>query len=293
MEPFKILDGAMGSELIRRGLTLPEHTWSADANINYPDMVQKIHWEYLDAGADYITTNTFRTTPRAYEKTGIRSKGTNNRNREAARSSLYKAVELAKETASNPVKVVGSIAPLEDCYSPELFPGTDTAMEEFFQLGEWLTEAGVDILLLETMNSVIETEAALSSIENFNLPIWVSFVLKDDVHLLSGDSIPQAIEKMKDHSIDCILFNCNPLDRTLMAAENLVHSWPHKWGVYPNLGVGEASPNGNILHCEEMDYFLSIMEKIIMLKPYIIGACCGSSPEHIQGLNNLQYKYIK
>ena len=293
MEPLNILDGAMGSELIRRGLTLPEHTWSADANINYPDMVQKIHWEYLDAGADYITTNTFRTTPRAYEKAGIRSKGTSNRNREAARASLYKAVELAKEAASNPVKVVGSIAPLEDCYSPELFPGTDTAMGEFFQLGEWLTDAGVDILLLETMNSVIETEAALSSIENFSLPIWVSFVLKDDVHLLSGDSISQAIEKMKDHSIDCILFNCNPLDRTLMAAENLAHSWPHKWGVYPNLGIGEASPDGHIRRCEEMHYFLSTMEKIIKLQPYIIGACCGSSPKHIQGLNKLQYKYIK
>ena len=293
MEQFNILDGSMGSELIRRGLTLPEHTWSAYANLYYPEMIQKIYLEYLDAGANHITTNTFRTTPRAYEKTGIRSKGTSNRNREAARSSLYKAVELAKETVSNPVKVVGSIAPLEDCYSPELFPGTDIAIEEFFQLGKWLVEAGVDILLLETMNSILETETALSSIENFSLPIWVSFVLKDDRHLLSGDSISLTIEKMKDHSIDCILFNCNPLDRTLKAAENLVHSWPHKWGVYPNLGVGEASPDGHILHWEEMDYFLSIMEKIIKLKPYIIGACCGSSPEHIQELNNLQYKYIK
>ena len=86
--------------------------------------------------------------------------------------------------------------------------------------------------------------------------------LKDDVHLLSGDSISQAIEMMKDHSIDCILFNCNPLDRTLMAAENLAHSWPHKWGVYPNLGIGEPSSYGNIHFYEEINYFISTMEKI-------------------------------
>ena len=73
METFNLLDGAMGSEIIRRGLTLPEHTWSAYANLNYPEMIQKIYLEYLDAGANHITTNTFRTTPRAYKKTEIRN----------------------------------------------------------------------------------------------------------------------------------------------------------------------------------------------------------------------------
>ena len=70
MVSFKILDGALGSELIRRGLTLPKHNWSADANITRPKIVQKIHQEYVDAGTDYITANTFRTTPRAYKKIG-------------------------------------------------------------------------------------------------------------------------------------------------------------------------------------------------------------------------------
>ena len=71
MTPFTILDGAMGTELIKRGLTLPKHIWSADANIHHPKLVQLIHKEYIDAGADYITTNTFRTTPRAYAKARI------------------------------------------------------------------------------------------------------------------------------------------------------------------------------------------------------------------------------
>ena len=285
MASFKILDGAMGSELIRRGLTLPLHTWSADANITSPEMVEKIYREYVDAGADYITANTFRTTLRAYKKTEAINPKT------AARDSLYQAVELAKRAAGVSGKVVGSIAPLEDCYSAHLFPGRDAAIAEFAQLGEHLKRAGVDILLLETMNSVAETEAALIGTQKFSLPVWVSFVLKDDNHILSGDSISQAIEKVKNFSIDCIMLNCNPLDRTLMAVENLLTNWPNQWGVYPNLGIGEPSHYGYILHYEEMDRFLSTMEKVIALGPSIIGTCCGSSPRHISKLFELRKKY--
>ena len=115
MVPFKILDGAMGSELIRRGLTLPKHIWSADANINSPEIVQSIHRENVDAGADFITTNTFRTTPFAYQKLGADKE----KSIRMAKDSLLKAVKLSKEVAINSVKVVGSIAPLEDCYKPD------------------------------------------------------------------------------------------------------------------------------------------------------------------------------
>ena len=68
MASCKILDGAMGSELIRRGVELPEHIWSAAANLTHPELVLDIHREYVDAGADYITANTFRTTPRIFGK---------------------------------------------------------------------------------------------------------------------------------------------------------------------------------------------------------------------------------
>ena len=285
MMSFKILDGSMGSELIRRELNPSLYTWSADANITSPDMVEKIHREHLSAGADYITTNTFRTTPRAYNKTSAINPKT------SARTSLYKAVDLAKKSARKSVKVLGSIAPLEDCYLPNLFPGRVTAIAEFTKLGKWLKDADVDILLLETMNSAAETEAALIATQDFNLPIWVSFVLKDGFRLLSGDSMIDTLNMVKNYPVDTVLLNCNPLDRTVIAAENLVTNWSNKWGVYPNLGVGEPSPNGYILHYEKMDRFLSTMEKVIDLGPSIIGACCGSSWKHILKLFELRKQY--
>ena len=294
MSTFKILDGAMGSELIRRGMELPEHIWSAAANLTNPELVLKIHREYVDAGADYITANTFRTTPRAFGKLDSLVAGSVEVNKKDAvlnsRNSLFTAVELAKEAASNSVKVLGSIASLEDCYSPELFPGKNTAITEFRQLGGWLSDAGVDILLLETMNSIAEAEAGLIALQSFELPIWVSFVMKDDEHLLSGDLLLDALTLLQDHSVDTVLLNCNPLRRTEKAMILLTENWTGKWGIYPNLGIGEPSPNGRITKYESMEKFTALMEKAIDLGASVVGACCGSTPEQISELSKIKIK---
>ena len=294
MSTFKILDGAMGSELIRWGMELPEHIWSAAANLTNPELVLKIHREYVDAGADYITANTFRTTPRAFSKLDSLVAGFVEVNKKDAvlnsRNSLFTAVELAKEAASNSVKVLGSIASLEDCYSPELFPGKNTAITEFRQLGGWLSDAGVAILLLETMNSIAETEAGLIALQSFELPIWVSFVMKDDEHLLSGDLLLDALTLLQDHSVNTVLLNCNPLQRTEKAMILLTKNWTGKWGIYPNLGIGEPSPNGRITKYESMEKFTALMEKAINLGASVVGACCGSTPEQIGELSKIKIK---
>ncbi len=294
MSTFKILDGAMGSELIRWGMELPEHIWSAAANLTNPELVLKIHREYVDAGADYITANTFRTTPRAFGKLDSLVAGFVEVNKKDAvlnsRNSLFTAVELAKEAARNSVKVLGSIASLEDCYSPELFPGKNTAITEFRQLGGWLSDAGVDILLLETMNSIAEAEAGLIALQSFELPIWVSFVMKDDEHLLSGDLLLDALTLLQDHSVNTVLLNCNPLQRTEKAMILLTENWTGKWGIYPNLGIGEPSPNGRITKYESMEKFTALMEKAIDLGASVVGACCGSTPEQISEISKIKIK---
>ena len=292
MSTFKILDGAMGSELIRWGMELPEHIWSAAANLTNPELVLEIHREYVDAGADYITANTFRTTPRAFGKLDSLVVEFVEVNKKDAviksRNSLFTAVELAKEAARNSVKVLGSIASLEDCYSPELFPGKNTAITEFRQLGGWLSDAGVDILLLETMNSIAEAEAGLIALQSFELPIWVSFVMKDDEHLLSGDLLLDALTLLQDHSVNTVLLNCNPLQRTEKAMILLTENWTGKWGIYPNLGIGEPSPNGRITKYESMEKFTALMEKAIDLGASVVGACCGSTPEQIGELSKIK-----
>lgn len=283
MTDLKLLDGAMGSEFIRRGEILPPHTWSADVNLTNPDLLYGIHQEYVTAGVDYLTTNTFRTTPRAYQKTGLSYKEAYS----TAKISMHNAVQMARKASNDSIKILGSIAPLEDCYSPDLFPGADLATKEFSVIAEWLADERIDIFLLETMNNILETKTCLDVVEKYKLPIWVSFNLLDSDHIQSGESLKDAIKMVDKFSVDCVLLNCNPLNRTFGALETLARHCSGKWGIYPNLGVGEPSPDGIIKDYHSDAEFIDLTKNAVKLGATVVGGCCGSNPQHIELLKNL------
>ena len=176
---------------------------------------------------------------------------------------------------------MGSIAPLEDYYSPNLFPGFCISKSEYQVIARWLKDFGVDGYLLETMNSIKETQACLESIKKSNIPIWVSFNLLDPHHIQSGEKLKEAISLSYDYNVECVLLNCNPIDRTNDALEILANKCT-KWGIYPNLGVGEPSPDGVIEEYYSNDEFLKLSKNAIKLGASVLGGCCGSNPNHIR-----------
>jgi len=277
MNKIKILDGAMGSELIRRGEVLPPHIWSSEINLTNPDLVYEIHKNYIEKGADHITTNTFRTTPRAYKKIGL----THTESFYRAQESFDSAINMAKKASNGKIKILGSIAPLEDCYSPELFPGEKIANEEFEEIGRMFHNSSIDCLILETMNSIVETRTCLEAIEKFNIPIWVSFNLLNSTQIRSGEPLEKAIKMIGKYAVDCLLLNCNPLERTMEALIIMNTFWPKKWGIYPNIGKGEPSPDGVISDYYSDKEFLKAVDRSASMGAHIIGGCCGSSPKHI------------
>ena len=282
MNEVILLDGAMGSELIKRGEYLPPYIWSADSNLKNPDLVAQIHTDYINAGSNYITTNTFRTTPRAFKKTGLCTKDAESVAYKALQSALQSAILAAQENVS----ILASIAPLEDCYMPHQFPGTKIAENEFYQIGKWLCENPINGFILETMNNLTETKICLEVVSKFNLPIWLSYYLADAQHICSGEPLISAIKLAKKYSVECLLINCNPLDITMNSMDIIIKNWDRKWGVYPNLGIGVPDINGIIDIIHTNDKFLSIMELALDGGANILGACCGSSPKHIALLKN-------
>ena len=162
MSKIKLLDGAMGTVLIDNGEKLPQHTWSSPINLSNPKLIYDIHSDYIRSGSQYITTNTFRTTIRAYKKTGLSYKEA----KKLSKKSLLAAVSIAQKAAKKKIKVLGSIAPLEDCYKPRLFPNRDIAKIEFKEIGCMLYKAQIDGFILETMNSIIETITCLEAIKD-------------------------------------------------------------------------------------------------------------------------------
>ena len=281
MKNIEILDGAMGSEIIRRGYVLPKHIWSAEMNITNKKLVYDIHCDYVNAGSRYLTTNTFRSTPRSYKKAGFSSIDAIKFSKE----SMNNAVNVAKKAGKGQCLTLGSIAPLEDCYIPEDFPGIETSIKEFLNLSSWLNELDIDIFLLETMNSIIETEVCLKQVSKFDKPIWVSFILKDEKHILSGELLKDCIKMLDDFNVDVLLINCSSMYSINYSINTIIDNWGKRWGAYPNLGIGKPSPNGDIKSIHSDDNFIRLYYNIANAGGSLIGGCCGSSPYHINILN--------
>ena len=286
MSSIKILDGALGTEIISRGINLPDHIWSAHTNTEDPSLVYDIHKEYIDSGANYITTNTFRATSRSYLKTGL---SINDAKKEAYKS-FSNAIKMAnKAQIDNKVKILGSIAPLEDCYTPSDYPGNKIAQLEFLELYDWFSGLKVDVFILETMNSLSEIITCLNVFSKGNTPVWLSLNLLDYNHILSGESIVDVVKEVSKFNVSALLLNCNSIKKTNLALETLSQCWDKEWGIYPNLGLGDPAPDGVISKHSDMESFISISKKAVDLGANIVGGCCGSNSKHIVALSN-QFK---
>ncbi len=141
------------------------------------------------------------------------------------------------------------------------------------------------------MNSINETQAAITALKHLNCEIWVSYILKDKNNLLSGERLIDGLKLLNDNNINVVLLNCNPLKRTKNAVDNIVDNWHGKWGIYPNLGLGEPSPDGHIENYSSIYNFTQTIKYAINYGASLIGGCCGSSPNHIAKIKKIIKSY--
>jgi len=175
-----LLDGATGTELNRRGVSTELPLWSTRALLDAPQTLLEVHRDYVNAGAEILTANTFRTYRRNLEPAGLGDR---------AAKLTTQAVEIARDAANGRAWVVGSQPPLEDCYSPELTPDDDALWREHAEMSRNLASAGVDGILVETQHTIREAVAATNAATETGLPLMVSFVCGNDGRLLSGESL--------------------------------------------------------------------------------------------------------
>ncbi|MGH2582091.1 MAG: homocysteine S-methyltransferase family protein, partial [Anaerolineales bacterium] len=189
-----ILDGATGTELERRGVDTSTSIWSAVALLEAPHLVEQVHRDYLEAGAEVIITNTFRTHRHNLEKVGM--------GEEAARLTTL-AVAIAQKAVRESGKeafVAGSMAPLEDSYSLETPLSREQYLREHLEMARNLAAAGVDLLLIETMKDIVEAEAAAEAAQSTELPFGVSFICRPDGKLLSDETLADAVRAIEPHN---------------------------------------------------------------------------------------------
>lgn len=270
-----LLDGPTGTELIRRGLALPPPLWSAVAIESAPELLAAIHRDYVRAGADLITANTFRTHAR------------NLPDSMQAGELTARAVALARAAANDHAWVLGSQAPLEDCYSPDLTPPDDALTSEHAAHAENLLAAGVDGILIETMPTIREAVATTRAAAQTGLPVLVSFVCGAPNQLLSGEDLVSAVRAVLVFEPAAVLVNCCAAPDLQAQLAVLRASAPDRViGGYGN--TARHTPHGwEDTLATDPDHYASHAAHWVALGAGIIGACCGATPAHIAKLREL------
>ena len=199
-----------------------------------------------------------------------------------------KAIDLARSV--NPNILAGSITSINDCYEPDEYPGKSIAEDSYGETIEWFIEGGVDTVLLETMGHLNEINIALEATKNIPT-VWLSLIINDPDHLLSGHQLSE-IYALKIERLTCLMLNCNTVRLTSEALDSFIDNKILDWGIYPNLGLTQPEIDGEMGEIIDDETFKNSMFKYLEKTPYIIGACCGSTPNHIRIIKDLIIKKI-
>ena len=298
-----LLDGAMGTELIARGIE--PGTCNDYLNVESPDIVFDIHCAYLRAGSDAVLTNTFGANKYALARHGLAER-IEEINRTGARIARQAAQEISNRESqiSNFGRyVLGDIGPSGDFLQPlgDLQPKQLRAA--YAEQANGLLAGGVDGFIIETMTALDEAEIAIEAIKSVSqLAVLVSFSFDhtgSDFKTMMGVDVESAISKAVSLEVDAVGFNCGTasLDAYIKLAHRYVSatealekqrftSHESRIAIFaePNAGKPELTDNKPVYKVSPED-FAAAAEKIHSAGVSIIGGCCGTGPKHIAAVS--------
>ena len=274
--PPLLLDGATGTELERRGVAMSLPLWSAPALLERPEVVWRIHADYAAAGAEALTANTFRTQRRALSAGGL-----GDRAAELTRRAVEIARRASLEAAGASPFVFGSAPTLEDCYHPERVPDDAALAREHAEHAANLAAAGVDAVLVETMNTIREAVAATRAVVKAGLPALTSFVCWDGAALLSGEPLADAAAAARDAGAMALLVNCLP-PSNVPACLAVLAQRALPYGAYANLGAPDDETGFARSESCTPIAFGTHLKSWVADGAHIVGGCCGTTPEHLR-----------
>ncbi len=294
-----LMDGGTGSEVQRRGADVLVGAtaetellaWSATANIDYADVVQQVHQDYLRCGADVLISNNFWTTRGRLDMIGL-----GDRWEEYAEAAAHNAI-AARDAMNEDAYVAGGMAPpipkgrdsrgKSDC---EVL-GRDVYHDAYREHADLLAKAGVDILLPEYIGHLEDCVAAVDACQDFDLPVWLGVRhTNDDGSMQYGESLHDLADGLKGRRIDAILIMCTRPDPTDAALAKLREAFDGVAGAYPNVGYNPMAPVRGRQRSGP-DIISPTADPPSMVAEYaakwadedvrIVGGCCASGPEHI------------
>jgi homocysteine S-methyltransferase len=275
-----LFDGAMGTMLYQAGRSLDE---CLDAlNLSHPEIVTGVYRAYINAGADVIETNTFGANRVRLEHHGLADK---------VRDINFRGVKLAREEreiSGRPVLVAGSVGPTGRTIAPIGTLSPEEAGDAFREQIEALLEAGVDLLVIETMGSLDEMTAALGAARDAtDLPIVALMTFAEDGRTLSGHEPETVVPLLAEHNVSAIGANCSvgpqrllQVTRRMRAAADALDGDRPAIAAIPNAGY-PTMVGARLIYRSSPEYFADFAARAVEQGANIVGGCCGTTPAHI------------
>lgn len=268
-----LFDGAMGTMLQKYGLAgseCPDY-----CNVSHPDIVQRIHRKYAEAGSEYITTNTFGASPLKLADYGL----------EDQVEAIAQAAVRNARAASPHIRVAGDIGPTGQFIRPLGDLSFDEAVSNFYRLAKALADAGADCLIIETIIDIQEMRAALTAAKAAcSLPVICQMSYSEDGRTITGTDPAAAAILLDAMGADVIGANCSVgPDKLLEAAKQMARVTNKPLIIQPNAGMPVLDGNTTRfpLAPEDMAPYIARFAEAGVT---FAGGCCGTTPAHIRAM---------
>ena len=279
-----LLDGAMGSVLISHGLAGDEA--SESWNIRHPEIIGQIHADYIAAGADVVTANTYGASLHKLEKMGS--------NRDYERINR-EGVRLAKKACGPEQYVAGDMGAMGDMLAPAGPVSFDRMKDNFSDQARILEEEGVDLFLVETVFDLNAGLCAVQAIQSVSdKPIFCSMTFKETpkgFFTIFGNTPEHSMKTLADKGVAAVGANCSlgSTDMVRLAAQ-VRKCVDIPVLMQPNAGMPQPAADNQVFYPESDDLFAGNMKKIRELGVEIIGGCCGTTPATIRKMHQCIFR---
>src|SRR5579864_6426913 len=279
-----LADGAMGTVLYARGIFI--NRCYDELNLSDPNLILSVHEEYLQAGAEIIETNTFGANRFRLARHGLAGKVAEI-NASGVRLAKQ-AVAHFKDKQAGEAWVAGSVGPLGVRLEPLGKTGLDEARAVFVEQIRALVEAGVDMLIIETMPAMNEAREALAAAQEAapDLPVLAMVTVDDESNCLDGSSPQQAAVLLTEWGANAVGVNCSTGPATVLTAiEAMRSATTLPIAAMPNAGMPRAVEGRNIYLCSP-EYLGRFGRKGVAAGAQFVGGCCGTTPNHTRAMRS-------
>lgn len=286
-----ILDGGTGTELEKRGVAMDPEAWCGVATLKNSDILESVHRDYIAAGADVITANTY-----ASSRLMLRPAGFADQFEEINRTAIETALRARESSGRKDVLVAGSLSQMcpmnADSDHPDLDrePPAEVMREAFFELATLLRDAGCDLILLEMMYYPHRLPLVFEAAAATGLPVWAGFSARRDntgdvVSFAPERSIPfeDLLEILAKVDVQAAGLMHSPADVVGDATAILRRKFCGPLMAYPDSGYFRM-PHWQFENIIEPEALVEFARSWVDDGVQILGGCCGLSPEHIAAM---------